>query len=167
MEYLTSVLSSKVYDVAIESPLQLATKLSDRLGVNLWIKREDLQPVIDDDAHPSFAYPATFFWLACVRGRGYLRTFIPKNSTISWRCWGLDVSAATCVCGIDLHSPVTLFSVICWVFGGLPWYCRVMLLTGFQRDAWIRRITAIGTRTFPLFLHFGFDTFLSRFLQGE
>ncbi|KAG2546421.1 threonine dehydratase 1 biosynthetic, chloroplastic-like [Panicum virgatum] len=45
MEYLTSVLSSKVYDVAIESPLQLATKLSDRLGVNLWIKREDLQPV--------------------------------------------------------------------------------------------------------------------------
>ncbi|TVU45409.1 hypothetical protein EJB05_04896, partial [Eragrostis curvula] len=45
MEYLTRVLSSKVYDVAIESPLQLATKLSDRLGVNLWIKREDLQPV--------------------------------------------------------------------------------------------------------------------------
>ncbi|XP_052149674.1 threonine dehydratase 1 biosynthetic, chloroplastic [Oryza glaberrima] len=45
MEYLTSVLSSKVYDVAIESPLQLATKLSERLGVNLWIKREDLQPV--------------------------------------------------------------------------------------------------------------------------
>ncbi|KAL6909451.1 hypothetical protein ACP4OV_001732 [Aristida adscensionis] len=45
MEYLTSVLSSKVYDVAIESPLQLAGKLSERLGVNLWIKREDLQPV--------------------------------------------------------------------------------------------------------------------------
>ncbi|KAG8062335.1 hypothetical protein GUJ93_ZPchr0003g17134 [Zizania palustris] len=45
MEYLTSVLSSKVYDVAIESPLQLATKLSERLSVNLWIKREDLQPV--------------------------------------------------------------------------------------------------------------------------
>ncbi|KAL6637716.1 hypothetical protein ACP70R_025288 [Stipagrostis hirtigluma subsp. patula] len=45
MEYLTSVLSSKVYDVAIESPLQLATKLSERLGVNLWVKREDLQPV--------------------------------------------------------------------------------------------------------------------------
>jgi threonine dehydratase len=52
MEYLTSVLSSKVYDVAIESPLQLATKLSDRLGVNLWIKREDLQPVIDNVAQP-------------------------------------------------------------------------------------------------------------------
>jgi threonine dehydratase len=56
MEYLTSVLSSKVYDVAIETPLQLATKLSDRLGVNLWIKREDLQPVIHDDAQPSFYF---------------------------------------------------------------------------------------------------------------
>jgi threonine dehydratase len=67
MEYLTSVLSSKVYDVAIESPLQLATKLSERLGVNLWIKREDLQPVIDGDAQPFVCLPPPpFFWLACV-----------------------------------------------------------------------------------------------------
>ncbi|WOL05006.1 threonine dehydratase biosynthetic, chloroplastic-like [Canna indica] len=45
MEYLTNVLSSRVYDVAIESPLQLAPKLSARLGIDLWLKREDLQPV--------------------------------------------------------------------------------------------------------------------------
>ncbi|KAL5976589.1 Threonine dehydratase biosynthetic, chloroplastic [Asimina triloba] len=45
MSYLTNILSSKVYDVAIESPLQLAPKLSDRLGVEVWLKREDLQPV--------------------------------------------------------------------------------------------------------------------------
>ncbi|XP_072990683.1 threonine dehydratase 1 biosynthetic, chloroplastic [Typha latifolia] len=45
MEYLTNVLSSRVYDVAIESPLQIAPKLSERLGVNFWLKREDLQPV--------------------------------------------------------------------------------------------------------------------------
>nr|WLD47579.1 TD_P540L [Quillaja saponaria] len=45
MSYLTNILSSKVYDVAIESPLQLATKLSERLRVNIWLKREDLQPV--------------------------------------------------------------------------------------------------------------------------
>lgn len=47
MSNLTSILCSRVYDVAIESPLQLATKLSERLGVNFWIKREDLQPVIN------------------------------------------------------------------------------------------------------------------------
>ncbi|KAL3839732.1 hypothetical protein ACJIZ3_024323 [Penstemon smallii] len=45
MEYLTNILSSKVYDVAYESPLQLAAKLSERWGVNVWLKREDLQPV--------------------------------------------------------------------------------------------------------------------------
>ncbi|MED6162128.1 Threonine dehydratase biosynthetic, chloroplastic [Stylosanthes scabra] len=45
MSYLTNILSSKVYDVAIESPLQLAPKLSERLGVKVWLKREDLQPV--------------------------------------------------------------------------------------------------------------------------
>ncbi|KAF3796136.1 Threonine dehydratase biosynthetic [Nymphaea thermarum] len=43
--YLISILSSKVYDVAIESPLQYAAKLSERSGVNIWLKREDLQPV--------------------------------------------------------------------------------------------------------------------------
>ncbi|XP_010552986.1 PREDICTED: threonine dehydratase biosynthetic, chloroplastic-like [Tarenaya hassleriana] len=45
MEYLTNILSTKVYDVAIESPMQLAKKLSERLGVRLFLKREDLQPV--------------------------------------------------------------------------------------------------------------------------
>ncbi|KAH6797641.1 L-O-methylthreonine resistant 1 [Perilla frutescens var. hirtella] len=45
MEYLTNILASKVYDVAYESPLQLAAKLSERWGVNVWLKREDLQPV--------------------------------------------------------------------------------------------------------------------------
>ena len=54
MEYLTNILSSKVYDVAIESPLQLAPKLSERLGVKIWLKREDLQPVRVFQIFPSF-----------------------------------------------------------------------------------------------------------------
>ncbi|KAF3789480.1 D-cysteine desulfhydrase [Nymphaea thermarum] len=45
MAYLTRILSSRVYDVAIETPLQYATKLSDRSGVHIWLKRQDLQPV--------------------------------------------------------------------------------------------------------------------------
>jgi hypothetical protein len=40
MEYLTRMLSSKVCDIAIKSSLQLATKLSDSLGVNLWLKHD-------------------------------------------------------------------------------------------------------------------------------
>ncbi|XP_047332193.1 threonine dehydratase 1 biosynthetic, chloroplastic-like [Impatiens glandulifera] len=45
MDYLTNVLTSKVYDVAVESPLQYAPKLSERMGVKVLLKREDLQPV--------------------------------------------------------------------------------------------------------------------------
>ncbi|HEY1287359.1 MAG TPA: threonine ammonia-lyase, biosynthetic [Burkholderiales bacterium] len=44
-DYLERVLKARVYDVAIESPLELASGLSKRLGNRLFIKREDLQAV--------------------------------------------------------------------------------------------------------------------------
>lgn len=44
-DYLTRILTAQVYDVAIETPLDYATNLSDRLNNHIWIKREDLQPV--------------------------------------------------------------------------------------------------------------------------
>lgn len=44
-DYLTRILTSDVYDVAIETPLDYARNLSDRLHNHIWIKREDLQPV--------------------------------------------------------------------------------------------------------------------------
>jgi threonine dehydratase len=43
--YLKKILNSRVYDVAIESPLDYAPSLSRRLGNHIWLKREDLQPV--------------------------------------------------------------------------------------------------------------------------
>jgi threonine dehydratase len=44
-DYLERVLKARVYDVAAESPLELAPALSKRLRNRLLIKREDLQPV--------------------------------------------------------------------------------------------------------------------------
>jgi threonine dehydratase len=44
-DYLERVLKARVYDVAIESPLELAPALSKRLGNRLLLKREDLQAV--------------------------------------------------------------------------------------------------------------------------
>jgi threonine dehydratase len=44
IDYLQKILTARVYDVAIESPLQPAPLLSDRLGNRLYLKREDLQP---------------------------------------------------------------------------------------------------------------------------
>ena len=43
--YLEAIEEARVYDVAIETPLELAPKLSARLHNEVLIKREDLQPV--------------------------------------------------------------------------------------------------------------------------
>ena len=43
--YIQSILSSRVYDVAVETPLDRAAKLSARYNNEIFIKLEDLQPV--------------------------------------------------------------------------------------------------------------------------
>ena len=43
--YIERILKARVYDVAIESPLEEATRLSRRLGNTVLLKREDLQEV--------------------------------------------------------------------------------------------------------------------------
>jgi threonine dehydratase len=44
-EYLKKILSARVYDVAIESPLERGVGMSEALKNNILLKREDLQPV--------------------------------------------------------------------------------------------------------------------------
>ena len=39
------ILNAQVYDVAVETPLDHAPRLSERLGEQVWLKREDMQPV--------------------------------------------------------------------------------------------------------------------------
>jgi threonine dehydratase len=45
IDYLRKILSARVYDVAIESPLELAPAISRRTGNHVLLKREDKQPV--------------------------------------------------------------------------------------------------------------------------
>jgi threonine dehydratase len=44
-DYLQKILTARVYDVAIETPLDLAPTLSQRLGNRIYFKREDMQSV--------------------------------------------------------------------------------------------------------------------------
>ena len=44
-DYLEKVLNAQVYDVAVETPLDLASNLSARVGNKIILKREDMQPV--------------------------------------------------------------------------------------------------------------------------
>ena len=45
INYIKKILEANVYDVAIESPLELAGNLSDRFSNKVFLKREDLQSV--------------------------------------------------------------------------------------------------------------------------
>ena len=45
IDYLRKILNARVYDVAIETPLDLAARLSSRLQNRVLLKREDEQPV--------------------------------------------------------------------------------------------------------------------------
>ena len=44
-DYIKKILTARVYDVAIESPLDVMNRLSRRLNNRVLLKREDLQPV--------------------------------------------------------------------------------------------------------------------------
>ncbi|MES9974730.1 MAG: pyridoxal-phosphate dependent enzyme, partial [Candidatus Thiodiazotropha sp.] len=43
--YIEKILRARVYDVARETPLDRANRLSTRLDNHVFLKREDLQPV--------------------------------------------------------------------------------------------------------------------------
>ncbi len=45
LPYLQRILNARVYDVAIETDLERAEKLSERLENRVWLKREDTQPI--------------------------------------------------------------------------------------------------------------------------
>ena len=51
-DYLTRILTASVYDVAVETPLDLARSLSGRLNNQVLLKREDLQPVFSFKIRP-------------------------------------------------------------------------------------------------------------------
>uniref|UniRef100_A0ACD5ZIT0 Uncharacterized protein n=1 Tax=Avena sativa TaxID=4498 RepID=A0ACD5ZIT0_AVESA len=99
LDYLTSVLSSKVYDVAIESPLQHAVKLSERLGVDLWMKREDLQPVF------SFKLRGAYNMMAKLSGEQLESGVI--CSSAGNHAQGVALSAKRLGCDAVVVMPVT------------------------------------------------------------
>jgi threonine dehydratase len=69
-ELVRAALTSHVYDVAQETPLQRAPRLSARLGADVWLKREDHQPVF------SFKIRGAYNCIASLtmdeRGRGVI-----------------------------------------------------------------------------------------------
>ncbi|NNM61043.1 MAG: threonine ammonia-lyase, biosynthetic [Steroidobacteraceae bacterium] len=66
--YLERILKAKVYDVAIESPLEAAPRLSRRLNNHVHFKREDLQPVFSFKIRGAYNKIAQLSPIVAVRG---------------------------------------------------------------------------------------------------
>lgn len=67
-DYLDRILKARVYDVAIESPLEFAPRLSRRLGNTVLFKREDLQPVFSFKLRGAYNKIANLSQAAAQRG---------------------------------------------------------------------------------------------------
>ena len=65
---LHDILTSRVYDVARETPLDLAPRLSHRLGNEVLLKREDLQPVFSFKLRGAYNKIAHLEEGECARG---------------------------------------------------------------------------------------------------
>nr|XP_043610613.1 threonine dehydratase 1 biosynthetic, chloroplastic-like [Erigeron canadensis] len=99
MEYLTGILTSKVYDVAVESPLQHATKLSERLETDIWLKREDAQPVF------SFKLRGAYNMMAKLSKEQLAQGVI--CSSAGNHAQGVALAAKTLGCDAVIVMPVT------------------------------------------------------------
>jgi threonine dehydratase len=67
-EYMERILRARVYDVAIESPLESASRLSRRLGNTVLLKREDMQPVFSFKLRGAYNKIASLSASAAARG---------------------------------------------------------------------------------------------------
>jgi len=67
-DYLEKILLARVYDVAIESPLDEAPNLSRRLKNTVWLKREDMQPVFSFKLRGAYNKMASLPQAALKRG---------------------------------------------------------------------------------------------------
>ncbi len=98
-DYLQRILSARVYDVAIESPLDFAPNLSKRLHQRVLIKREDLQPVFSFKLRG--AYNKMVKLSKAARDRGVIAASAGNHAQ------GVALAAQTLRCKATIVMPVT------------------------------------------------------------
>lgn len=99
LNYLQRILTSRVYDVAMETPLDVAPGLSGRLGNDVRLKREDLQPIF------SFKIRGAYNRMAALREEERSRGVIAASA--GNHAQGVAFAARRLVCRALIVMPVT------------------------------------------------------------
>ncbi|HET7788228.1 MAG TPA: threonine ammonia-lyase, biosynthetic [Myxococcales bacterium] len=98
-DYLERILRARVYDVAVESRLDIAPALSARLGNRVLLKREDLQPVF------SFKLRGAYNKMAGLSAAALRRGVIAASA--GNHAQGVALSAQRLGCRATIVMPVT------------------------------------------------------------
>jgi threonine dehydratase len=99
IDYLQKILTAKVYDVAVESPLEFAPTLSRRLRNRVLLKREDQQSVFSFKLRG--AYNKMAHLSAAERGRGVVAASAGNHAQ------GVALAAQKLECRATIVMPVT------------------------------------------------------------
>jgi threonine dehydratase len=98
-DYLKRILTSKVYDVAVESPLEIAPQISDRISNTVLLKRDDTQAVF------SFKLRGAYNKMANLSAAELKRGVIAASA--GNHAQGVALSARKLGCRAVLVMPVT------------------------------------------------------------
>ena len=99
VDYLQKILTAKVYDVAVETPLELAATLSSRLDNRVLLKREDQQSVFSFKLRG--AYNKMAHMSAAERARGVIAASAGNHAQ------GVALAAQKLGCTATIVMPVT------------------------------------------------------------
>ena len=99
VDYLQKILTARVYDVAVETPLDHATTLSKRLGNRVLLKREDQQSVFSFKLRG--AYNKMAHLSVAERGRGVIAASAGNHAQ------GVALAAQKLGCRATIVMPVT------------------------------------------------------------
>lgn len=99
LDLLKRILNASVYDVAVETPLEIAPKLSKRLGNTVWLKREDTQSVFSFKIRGAYQKMASLS--SAERERGVIAASAGNHAQ------GVAYSARTLHCQAVICMPTT------------------------------------------------------------
>src|SRR6195256_2729165 len=99
IDYRERILTARVYDVAIETPLERAPNLSARLNNTLLLKREDMQPVF------SFKLRGAYNKMARLPAAALRRGVIAESA--GNHAQGVALAAQKLKCSATIVMPVT------------------------------------------------------------
>ncbi len=141
-DYLERILAARVYDVAIESPLEPAPQLSARTGARVLLKREDLQPVF------SFKLRGAYNKMAQLPAKALKRGVIAASA--GNHAQGVALAAQRLGCRATIVMPVTTPQI---KISAVKARGAAVVLRGDSYDEAYTHARALGRRRRLTFVH--------------